>query len=382
MTDAQLETWLQDVRRLTDCIVYLSNRHGRGHDKGCLRGTPPNTYCRANFPRALYPESVVDWVTGSVQLRQTEEWLNTFNITLTYLLRCNTDVTCLLSSTQVRAIIAYVTDYVTKSSLKTHAVFETIKAVLDRKTEILNTHPSASDAARAVLVKIVNGLTAKSESPGPMTCAYLLGQPDHYTPETFRVFYWWPFTKHVHDTAFTSPGDVSQDVRSEKVILGYKEGRVIGRNHMQDYTCRPSAFEKWSLYDYMRETEVKKLSSKDRDHNESSGAAHVGYYCLTSEHPLHNTHGVFMAKKRDHLLLNFVGGTLPRRDQGDHEAYCRAMLTMFAPEGWRSGIDLKADDRTWTSIFEDAQFAPSHLAIMENMHLLYECYDAKHDWAA
>ncbi|KAI0337782.1 hypothetical protein BDW22DRAFT_1305448, partial [Trametopsis cervina] len=129
MTDADAESWLNEVRRITDCIVHLSNRHNSRHDKGCLRGNAPNTYCRANFPRMLYPQTLVDWVTGSVQLRHTDQWMNTFNIVLTYLIRCNTDVTCLMSSTQVRAIIAYVTDYVTKNSLKTHAVFETIKAV-------------------------------------------------------------------------------------------------------------------------------------------------------------------------------------------------------------------------------------------------------------
>ncbi|KAI0338078.1 hypothetical protein BDW22DRAFT_1299802, partial [Trametopsis cervina] len=129
MSNTQSEQWLSEIRRIVDCIVYLSNRHNSRHDKGCLRGKPPDTYCRANFPRPVYPESLVDWMTGSVELRHTEQWLNTFNITLTYLMRCNTDVTCLMSSTQVRAIIAYVTDYVTKNSLKTHAVFETIKAV-------------------------------------------------------------------------------------------------------------------------------------------------------------------------------------------------------------------------------------------------------------
>ncbi|KAI0340975.1 hypothetical protein BDW22DRAFT_1297982, partial [Trametopsis cervina] len=129
MAETRAEEWLTEVRRITDCIVYLSNRHNSRHDKGCLRGKGPESYCRANFPRPLYSESLVDWMTGSVELRHTEQWLNTFNVTLTYLMRCNTDVTCLMSSTQVRAIIAYVTDYVTKNSLKTHVVFETIKAV-------------------------------------------------------------------------------------------------------------------------------------------------------------------------------------------------------------------------------------------------------------
>ena len=64
---------------------------------------------------------------GAITMRKTEQWINTYNIVLSYLLRCNTDVTSLLSGTQVKAVIAYVTDYITKSLLKTHTMFETIR---------------------------------------------------------------------------------------------------------------------------------------------------------------------------------------------------------------------------------------------------------------
>lgn len=60
-----------------------------------------------------------------------------FSITLSYILRCNSDVTSLLSGTQVKAIIAYITDYITKSSLKTYNIFETIRTVLEKNHEVL-----------------------------------------------------------------------------------------------------------------------------------------------------------------------------------------------------------------------------------------------------
>ncbi|KAH9925080.1 hypothetical protein B0H21DRAFT_700954, partial [Amylocystis lapponica] len=123
----QLEDWYSSMCRASDEIVYLSNRHDSAHSKGCIRGK--DKYCRARFPRPLQPATEVDTETGALRFKKTEVWINTYNSVLTYLVRCNTDVTCLLSGTQVRAVVAYITDYITKSSLKTHTIFETIRAV-------------------------------------------------------------------------------------------------------------------------------------------------------------------------------------------------------------------------------------------------------------
>ncbi|KAI0351717.1 hypothetical protein OH77DRAFT_1363640, partial [Trametes cingulata] len=122
-----LKDWYHGVCTDADEIVYLSNRHDARHSKGCLRGK--TQYCRARFPREVRPVTMVDPDNGALRFKQTDPWLNTYNPILSYLLRCNTDVSCLLSGTQVRAIIAYVTDYVTKAQLKTYSVFEAVKSV-------------------------------------------------------------------------------------------------------------------------------------------------------------------------------------------------------------------------------------------------------------
>lgn len=65
--------------------------------------------------------SIVDLESGALLLKKGEEWLNTFTVVVSYILRrCNTDVTCLLSGPMVRAVIAYVTDYITKQELKAY----------------------------------------------------------------------------------------------------------------------------------------------------------------------------------------------------------------------------------------------------------------------
>ncbi|KAF8577117.1 hypothetical protein K439DRAFT_1291619, partial [Ramaria rubella] len=104
--------------------------------------------CKARFPQELHQNSEVDPKTGHINLKKGEAWINTFTPIVTYLLRCNSDVTSLLSGTAIKAVIAYVTDYVSKSPLKTYGIFESIRDVFDRNTEMLNSEKPRHEKAR------------------------------------------------------------------------------------------------------------------------------------------------------------------------------------------------------------------------------------------
>ncbi|KAF8574560.1 hypothetical protein K439DRAFT_1649750 [Ramaria rubella] len=62
--------------------------------------------CKAQFPRELHQHSEVDPKTGHINLKKGEAWINTFTPIVTYLLRCNSDVTSLLSGTAIKAVTA------------------------------------------------------------------------------------------------------------------------------------------------------------------------------------------------------------------------------------------------------------------------------------
>jgi hypothetical protein len=80
------------------------------------------------------------------------------------------------------------------------------------------------------------------------------------------------------------------------------------------------------------------------------------------------------------VVPNFIGGTLPRCDQGDHEYYCSTMLTLFKP--WRTGYDLKSADETWEHAFDNYNFSDRQMNLMKNFNLRYECLDARDDYSA
>ena len=56
------------------------------------------------------------------------------------------------------------------------------------------------------------------------------------------------------------------------------------------------------------------------------------FYSFLPEHPQYNTHEIQCKYLSDFVVPNFIGGTLPHCDQGDHEYYCSTMLSHGAQD--------------------------------------------------
>lgn len=397
-TASETSLWFKDSAPETDRIVFVSNRHDPNHGKGCWR----NNACRARFPRPLFETTMVDRTTGAIRFAKKEPWINTYNPVLTFLFRHNTDVTCLLSGTQVKAVMAYVSDYITKPALNTHTFFEIVRAVLDRHTESLNDPDSDRDrTARGIIVKIVNALSGASEIGGPAVCAALLGNPDHYSSENFKVFYWYAYVQHATRTSVST---ATAKLPEDRLLLVQTLEGVVGTQKLHDYLLRPTEHASWSLYDFLRRTDVRKLRGNQvfatspvnddnhTDDSESDRSCEEGpvSHPVTApsarrfqrNHPLFKTHGVYVKPEATAYVLNFVGRALPRPDKGDREEYCLTMLVFFHPRGWRTGLDLKSPEQSWADAFAATTFSPQSMQIMKNMNVLYECHDARDDYAA
>ncbi|KAF8220104.1 hypothetical protein L208DRAFT_1057796, partial [Tricholoma matsutake] len=93
--------------------------------------------CKVCFPRPVVETTHVDEETGHLHLKKKAQWINTFSHLLTYLFRCNTDVTSLRSGTAIKGVLLYVTNYITKPTLKTHVIFDTIRSVFQKNAEIV-----------------------------------------------------------------------------------------------------------------------------------------------------------------------------------------------------------------------------------------------------
>src|ERR1700676_1540518 len=103
------------------------------------------------------------------------------------------------------------------------------------------------------------------------------------------------------------------------------------------------------------------------------------FHCFLKDHPLYHSHHVTLLDDIQGWVPNFVGGAIPRSDCGDREYYCATMLTFFKP--WRTGKDLKTENYSWDETFNDHQFTPRQLELMQFFNIRYECNDARDDFS-
>jgi hypothetical protein len=432
--------------------MTTKDKNGNDIKKGCLS---KQGQCRARFLQDVVEQTMVNPLTGTLMIKKGESWLNTFTPLITYILHYNTDTTSLLSGTAIKAIIVYVSDYVTKPSLKTYSIFDTIRWVFDRNSELITDSTDCKSMARSLMTKIDNALTAKIEIGSPMACMYLLGNPDHYTGHKFVNFYWRNYVQEVQNAWKSS----KKDNKPVKVVLNKNMGKYVGLSNIQDYMYRPFIYKDLNLYDWIRQSTKTKWSKVqqaefDKKHealneydkeiiddeideldilndnkildsnipqfgrgsdqnicdstdydsldeptddnegieNETSDELNIGngnaQYLYEDEeekqqfieaHPQFQTHHVHCIDEVN-IVPNFLGGSLPRCDQGDREYYCLTMLTLFKP--WRSGKDLKSVDSTWDETFHAHNFTSKQQQLMRNFNLHYECIDAQDDYSA
>ncbi|SJL13074.1 uncharacterized protein ARMOST_16511 [Armillaria ostoyae] len=210
-------TWWSYYKQVVDTIVNKCNVHS------CHSNTWPDGTLKGNANAKGLDESNVD-DTGHINLKKSEVWINTF------------------------AVLIYVTDYITKPGLKTHAIFDCIRAIFQWSRE----HPddpqkSRKDRARKLMTQMVNVLGAKTELGSPMICTYLLGLPDHYTNRQFATFYWKSFIAEARNF-WLADGERPNDV---KITLKRGNRNIVGVSPVEDYIHRPSKLEGMSLYDWI-----------------------------------------------------------------------------------------------------------------------------------
>jgi hypothetical protein len=419
----KVNTWWEYFRNVVDDILTKSNIHkcnrnknkdGSINKKHTYTGCMDNKWgkCKARFPRPLFKQTVVDTETGALNIKKNEPWINTFTPVITYIFRCNTDVTCLMSGTAIKAVILYVSDYITKPVLKTHVIFDSIKSIFTKNADVLNSTLPGKEKARRIMSKIVNLLSAKTEMGAPMISMYLLGNPDHYTSHKYISFYWKIYVTEARRYWYPEESNETSD----KVALIRHKNKIIGISSTYDYVYRPTELEDMSLYEWIRrckrvKTKISKsrmkkgddtpddgarvddLSLSDSENKDKSTSAFIDKntdhtraskslkpfdYKFLKSHPLYDSYHVKVFPDNPYNVVNFIGDTLPRCDRGDREYYCCTMLTLFKP--WRTGKELKNESRTWHDTFSNHIFGKREMEIIKNFNIKYECLDARDDY--
>ncbi|EAU83563.2 hypothetical protein CC1G_04819 [Coprinopsis cinerea okayama7 len=400
--------WYRKFEETVDDLMWRVNVHvcdpktgpGKGGGEKSCGGSEGKCYAR--FPRPVFPKTVVDEKDGHIDIKKLESSLNNITPAVTYTNICNTDTTSLQSGTGIKAIVGYVCDYLTKTFLKTHQIFSTMYDVFNRNSDLWKAEDEkTSDAARKMIMKVVNSLSAKMELGAPMAALYLLGNPDHYTSHQFVSFYWKNYVNQVvsawdkllsscessgikseedeyENMIVDDDGDDNQDENDYdddgRVVLQRSSNFFVSRSSVDDYSLRPSEHENICLYEW--------IQCSVRDSNRFANPTLL-YYKYQPEHSMADSHLVACdPDRRRYVVPNFIGPPLPRisNDGKECEDYYCAMLTFFKP--WRSGLELRGSDQTWKEAFEGHSFSERQRQIMRNFNVRFECYDARDDFHA
>ncbi len=108
------------------CWKYLNDNDPRDDD-----------HCRFRVNGQTRSLTELDPETSSILLRRLHPWINNYNDLILFLVQCNMDIKYIGSGEAAKALVYYVTDYITKQSLPTHIGFSALQYAIVKNNEKL-----------------------------------------------------------------------------------------------------------------------------------------------------------------------------------------------------------------------------------------------------
>ncbi|CAF1498697.1 unnamed protein product [Adineta steineri] len=348
--------------------------------------------CRLIMPRKLISVSTIDPETGHISMRRSHPWINNFNEYVISSCRSNMDIKFIWTGSDTKALVYYITDYITKTSLSFHDTFSLIqKSITSFKNVADQTEAeSAIEKSHKLVLRCYNTLASQQELSGVQVASYLMNWGDHYTTHKFQGLYLIQTEiflqtelnelrikqnlEHAShdviddDNVLDDENTVDEDNNEENFQIQSTENKnsFVLVSTRVDYQYRSDTRSKICLCAFvstfykrkMNATDAKYLSKsspksstteeqqgirKDRPPNQR--------FLFQEQHPQATTYLLTEYSEAHTAIL--YDPQIPRHDREDtKERYSRALLTLFVP--WRSVSDL-CDN------------------IIENIQLLHEC---------
>ena len=174
-------------------LVESSNTHK--HSDTCYKYYNANRgdkkSCRMRMPRKLVPISTIDPDTGHISMRRSDPWINNFNEYLITACRSNMDIKFIWTGNDAKALVYYITDYVTKMSLSFHDTFSLVQESITSLQNPSNQvdKENVIEKSRKLVLRCYNTLASQQELSGVQVASYLMDWNDHYTTHKFQGLY-------------------------------------------------------------------------------------------------------------------------------------------------------------------------------------------------
>lgn len=140
VTEMNEKSFKHEYQSFVHCLATKCNWHI--HNNTCYKHLHKheirsNSNCRMRIDGSTRDHTDIDDETLSIRLRHLHLWINNYNDVVLFLIQSNMDIKYVGSGPAAKALVYYVTDYITKSSLKIHAGIHTLEAALKSHTEVL-----------------------------------------------------------------------------------------------------------------------------------------------------------------------------------------------------------------------------------------------------
>ncbi|KAJ6447538.1 hypothetical protein C8R45DRAFT_752171, partial [Mycena sanguinolenta] len=189
--------------RATDLHNLVKRCQFHKHHPTCYkywRGPPEPKECRFDLAEEhVVPITTVDPDTGEITHRCLDGLVNNFNETIIEAIRNNMDIKFIGSGDTAKAILYYITDYITKTQLQAHVAYAALELAVGRLGEYDPEVDERTTRAKRLLQKCANAMIAKQELSAQQVVSYLLDFEDHFTSHDFTNLYWTGFEKFVND---------------------------------------------------------------------------------------------------------------------------------------------------------------------------------------
>ncbi|KAG2152918.1 hypothetical protein DEU56DRAFT_868903 [Suillus clintonianus] len=173
------------------CLAKKCQTHR--HSNTCWkywRGPPEPKECRFDLDeKNVHPISTVDPVSGEITLKCLDGLVNHFNATILEAVRCNMDIKFIGSGPAAKAILYYITDYITKSQLKTHVALAAMETAINKLEEYDPHDDDCTLRAKKLLQKCAHSMISHQELSAQQVCSYLMDFEDHFTSDEYRGLY-------------------------------------------------------------------------------------------------------------------------------------------------------------------------------------------------
>ncbi|KAI0735617.1 hypothetical protein C8Q76DRAFT_576239, partial [Earliella scabrosa] len=185
-------------------LVKAYNWHK--HKATCFKYTTPGSVpkqpkdqdeqCRMRIDGSVRPHTVLDTETGSILLRRFHPRIANFNDLVIFLMKSNMDIKFIGSGEAAKALIYYITDYITKASVSTHIGLGALTYAIKKTNEQLpHMQDDGERVSRTALTATLNRMMSRQEISHQQVMSYLVGGGDYYTSHTFKFLHWRSFDR-------------------------------------------------------------------------------------------------------------------------------------------------------------------------------------------